>query len=402
MRLPRRAVMPRSPSVLTVINYYYPYISGLSEYARLVAENMAADGMDVTVLTGRHQKDLSPNELIAGVKVIRAAPLAFLHKGYLSTDFIARYVALCRRHDVVVMHLPMLESGLLTGLGLRSQPLAVVYHCDVTPSRDGSLIDRAAVAAVRASCRFGVRRADKIIVSSMDYAAGSEVLRGMEHKLVEAHAPDKAPAGPLVRQPLALPSGPARIGFLGRFVEEKGIDVLLDAVPLVLERAPNAKFLLAGDHGSVAGGSQYGLLRERLDRLRDNVEVLGRVSEVELFPFYRSLDLFLLPSVNSYEAFGMVQVEAMKSGVPVIATDMRGVRVPVQKTGNGSIVPPGDSRALADAILSCILRPAERTAEQIAAKTWEVFRNENSLAAIAGLMRQMASAKTAPANNSNR
>jgi glycosyltransferase involved in cell wall biosynthesis len=402
MMLPGCAVIPKRPSVLTVINYYYPYISGLSEYARLVAENMVADGMDVTVLTGRYRKDLAPTEAIAGVQVIRAAPFVYLHKGYLSTDFIVRYAALCRRHDVVLMHLPMLESGLLTGLGPRSQPLAVVYHCDVTPSREGSLIDRAAVAAVRASCRFGVRRADKIIVSSMDYAAGSEVLRGMEHKLVEAHAPDKAPVGPLIRQPLASPAGPARIGFLGRFVEEKGIDILLDAVPLVLDHAPNAKFLLAGDHASVAGGSQYGLLRDRLHRLKDNVEVLGRLSEEELFPFYRSLDLFLLPSVNSYEAFGMVQVEAMKSGVPVIATDLRGVRVPVQKTGNGSIVPPRDARALAEAILAGISVPAGRTAEQIAAKAWEVFRHEATLTAIAGLVRQMARANTAPANSSKK
>ena len=130
--------MPRRPSVLTVINYHYPYIGGLSEYARLVAGNMAADGTDVTALTGRHRKDLAPTEAIAGVQVIRAAPFVYLHKGYLSTDFIVRYAALCRRHDVVLMHLPMLESGLLTGLGPRSQPLAVVYHCDVTPSREGS------------------------------------------------------------------------------------------------------------------------------------------------------------------------------------------------------------------------------------------------------------------------
>lgn len=402
MRLFIRQAMPRNPRVLTVISYYSPHISGLSEYARLVAENMVADGLDVTMLTARHRKDLPPNEVIAGVSVIRATPLMFLHKGYLSPDFIARYSDLCRRHDVVLLHLPMLESGLLAQLAPRAQPLAVVYHCDVTPSRNGSLFDRAAVAAVRASCRLCARRADRIVVSSMDYATGSEVLRGMERKMAEAYAPDKAPVGPLVRQPLALPAGPARIGFLGRFAEEKGIDILLDAVPLVLERLPNAKFLLAGDHGFVAGGSQYGLLREQLNGLKDNVEVLGRLSEEQLFPFYRSLDLFLLPSINSYEAFGMVQVEAMKSGVPVIATDLRGVRVPVQKTGNGCIVPPGNARALADAILSRISRPAERSAEQIAAKAWDVFRPENTLAVIAGLVRQMASANTAPANSSKK
>ena len=394
--------MPGKPSVLTVLNYYSPYISGLSEYARLVAENMAAGGIEVTVLTGRHSRELPPNELIGGVRVIRAEPLMFLHKAYISADFVAKYAGLCRSHDVVMMHLPMIESGLLSMLGSHAQPLLAIYHCDVTPGRGRSVIDRAAVAAVRASCRACVRRAGRIVVSSMDYAAGSDVLRGMEHKLVEAHAPDKAPAGPLIRQPLALPGNPARIGFLGRFVEEKGIDVLLDAVPLVLERAPNARFILAGDHAGVAGGSHYHMLRDRLDRLKDNVEVVGRLSEAELFPFYRSLDLFVLPSINSYEAFGMVQVEAMKSGVPVIASDMRGVRVPVQKTGNGTNVPVRDARALADAILFWIQRHGGPTAEEIATRAWEVFRNEDTFNAIANLVRQMANANTAPANSNNK
>jgi len=394
--------MSGKPRVLTVLNYYSPYISGLSEHARLVAESMAAAGMEVTVLTGRHSKELPPTELIGGVRVIRAEPLMFLHKAYISADFVARYARLCRSHDVVLMHLPMIESGLLSMLGSHAQPLLAVYHCDVAPARGGSMIDRAAVAAVRASCRACARRAGRIVVSSMDYAAGSDVLRGMEHKLVEAHAPDKAPAGPLIRQPLALPGNPARIGFLGRFVEEKGIDVLLDAARMVLERAPGARFILAGDHAGVAGGSQYHMLRERLERLKDSVEVLGRLSEAELFPFYRSLDLFVLPSVNSYEAFGMVQVEAMKSGVPVIASDMRGVRVPVQKTGNGTNVPVRDARALADAILFWIQRPAGPSAEQIAARAWEVFRNEDTFNAIANLVCQMASAKTTIARESNK
>jgi glycosyltransferase involved in cell wall biosynthesis len=201
----------------------------------------------------------------------------------------------------------------------------------------------------------------------------------MEHKLIEAHPPDKSPAMDLSKVP-ARTTDEARVGFLGRFVEEKGIDVLLDAVPMVLQRLPNTRFLLAGDYSSVAGGSQYHLLQDRLKALEDHVEVLGPLSEEGLFPFYRSLDVFVLPSVNAYESFGMVQVEAMKSGVPVIASDLRGVRIPVRKTGNGCVVPPGNPRELANAIVEQITKKDSQGTEQIAQRAWAVFRNENNTA----------------------
>ena len=80
------------------------------------------------------------------------------------------------------------------------------------------------------------------------------------------------------------------------------------------------------------------------------MEVRGRVSEQELQVFYSQLDVLVLPSVNRYEAFGMVQLEAMQSGARVLSSNLPGVRTIVQNTGNGEVVPIGDADALAGAM----------------------------------------------------
>jgi glycosyltransferase involved in cell wall biosynthesis len=364
-------------------------MSGVTECARLVAEGLAEKGFPVTVLTGRHRRDLPREETLAGVRVVRAEPLLFLHKGYLSAEFVLLFRRLAADSDIVHLHLPMLESGLFSLLNTKRRPLVATYHCDVTASRSGSLIDRLAVNAVLASCRLCARRAARITVSSIDYARGSRTLAGLQDRLVELHPPDKMIRGLGGRKPLAGPGTPARVGFLGRFVEEKGIDVLLDAVPLVLRHLPQTRFVLAGDYQSIAGGSEIGRLRKTLSDLSANVELAGKLPEEHLVEFYRSLDLFVLPSINSYEAFGMVQVEAMKAGVPVIASDMRGVRTAVNKTANGRLVPPNDAPALAKAIVEYLNEARRSSAEEISERTWNVFSNEKVIEGFANLFRSL-------------
>jgi glycosyltransferase involved in cell wall biosynthesis len=91
--------------------------------------------------------------------------------------------------------------------------------------------------------------------------------------------------------------------------------------------------------------------------------------------FYPNLDVVVVPSLNSTETFGLVQVEAMMRGTPSIASDLPGVRQPVLQTGMGEVVPVGDSQALAEAIISVVsdkskyLRPPEEIARR-----WSVER----------------------------
>ncbi|MBL8295660.1 MAG: glycosyltransferase family 4 protein [Bryobacterales bacterium] len=358
--------------ILNVLNYYTPYTSGLSNFARQLAEQCVAGGHTVTTLTGRHRSDLAEEEEIGGVRVIRARPLLFLHKGYISPDFVGRSRTLASAADLVILHAPMLEAAAIALAAPRRVPLVLLYHCEVVPSREFRVVDWAAIRTVRASCRIAAKRADRIVVTSLDFAKTSKVLRGLEAKFFELHPMDNV--GRVDVRNAGVRDRP-RVGFLGRFVEEKGIDVLLRAVQFVAERAPNVEFVLGGEYREVAGRSKIDELKPLLERVKQWVKLPGRIPDEELSDFYRSLDVFVLPSINSYESFGMVQVEAMKHGVPVVVSDLPGVRVPVQLTRNGTLVAPGDPIGLASAILEQLHNPCG-TPEQIASRAWAVFSAE--------------------------
>ena len=112
-----------------------------------------------------------------------------------------------------------------------------------------------------------------------------------------------------------------------------------------------------------------------VEQNKEYVAFLGELSEEEMGSFYSLLDVLVLPSVNSTEAFGMVQVEAMMTGVPVVATDLPGVRVPVQKTGMGKIVPIKNSRKLAEAIIEVLSNTEKFTRNaEIAKKEFSIDR----------------------------
>jgi len=137
------------------------------------------------------------------------------------------------------------------------------------------------------------------------------------------------------------------VGFLGRIVEEKGIEYLVDGFTGYAD--PEARLLIAGDFTGIAGGSVIDRVRERIGD-DPRIRLLGFLDDAELADFYRSLDAFALVSVNAFEAFGIVQVEAMMAGVPAIASDMPGVRQPVLQTGFGVVVPPRDAGAITHAL----------------------------------------------------
>jgi glycosyltransferase involved in cell wall biosynthesis len=129
------------------------------------------------------------------------------------------------------------------------------------------------------------------------------------------------------------------VGFLGRIVEEKGLQYLVQAFQQLGD--PDARLLIGGDFAAVAGGSVVDQVRG-LAAGDERIRFLGFLPEEQIADLYASIDVFALPSVNSFEAFGIVQVEAMMAGVPALASDLPGVRTPVQETGFGVVTTPRD------------------------------------------------------------
>ena len=168
--------------------------------------------------------------------------------------------------------------------------------------------------------------------------------------------PDRVLVAPLgVRAPhtvTAARSPGVEILFVGRLEARKGIDVLLDTVPRLLQSHPDARVTIAGDNGLPAPGG--GTYMERFLEAHagaawlSRVRFLGRVPEEIIQDLYASCDIFVAPS--RFESFGLVYLEAMRVGKPVIGCRAGGVPEIVTHEENGLLVPPGDPAALVEAL----------------------------------------------------
>lgn len=328
--------------ILVILNYYYPYVSGVSEYARLMAEEFVNRGCEVTVVTSNHA-NLASEEVINGVKVIRTNVWFKISKGTISPQFIFKAIKYSKKNEVVAMNLPMLESGLIS-LFIPKNKQVVTYHCDINLPK--SFLNNCIVSIMDCSHKICLHRCRNIIVHTKDYAKTSRVAYKYLDKCVEI--PPKLKQYYPVSQSL---QNKKRIGFCGRIVEEKGIDVLLRAFALISQKREDVELVIGGDYKNIAGGSIYPDLTKYIeDNNIKNVVFLGKIPEEKMADFYSSLDVLTLPSVNSLEAFGVVQIEAMFCGTPVVASNLPGVRTIVQNTGMGEIAKVGDYIDLAKKI----------------------------------------------------
>ncbi|MDR0183631.1 glycosyltransferase family 4 protein [Lysobacter arvi] len=364
--------------ILIVLTYYAPYVSGVTEFARMVAEHLAKEH-EVVVLATRHDPELATEEVINGVRVVRSEVLARLHKGMISTRFISDFRKLAQESDVVNLHLPMLEAGLLACLCDRRK-LVVTYQCDMAVT--GGLVDWLAIMSARASARVALKRAERVFVTTLDYAGTSHLASPVGGRLLEVRAPLKRPAREIDHggeQAFKVSPEEPRIGFVGRFVEEKGLPVLLEAFSKLLAQYPKAKLVLVGQREGVAGGGVMDRIQSSIERLGSSVELRGKVSEAELWSIYESLDILALPSVNRYEAFGMVQIEAMMTGSLVVASDLPGVRTIARNTGCGTIAAIGDPESLHSALLEALVLRGQLTRAAVARRVLEVYPPLGSL-----------------------
>lgn len=335
--------MNSNKKILFILNYYYPYISGVSEYARLLAERFVKEGYEVSVLTSNHE-NLLKEEIINGVRVIRSKVILKISKGVISLEYIFKAARLSKEYDVVHLHLPMLESGLLS-LFIPKEKLIVTYQCDVNLPK--TLLNNFIVRIMDISNNLCLKNARKILVTSKDYAMHSRIAYRYAEKIIEAGAPIKEYAP----SPYKDKSNKKSIGFCGRIVEEKGIDVLLKAYEKLRIKRSDIQLIIGGDYEKIAGGSIYSKLKKYIENNHiEEVNFLGAIPEEKMAAFYSSLDVMTLPSINSLEAFGMVQIEAMLCGTPVVASDLPGVRTIIQKTGMGEIARQSDVDDLAEKI----------------------------------------------------
>jgi glycosyltransferase involved in cell wall biosynthesis len=145
-----------------------------------------------------------------------------------------------------------------------------------------------------------------------------------------------------------------------RFAAEKGVEVLLDALPTILKKYQKAQVLFAGTYQNVMGEQAYSdrlMPRIREYEIAGHWTFLGNLDPIEMAAYYPNLDVLTVPSLNSTEAFGLVQIEAMMNGVPCVPSALPGVRQPVMMHKMGRVARIGDSDDLAACILEVLNEP---------------------------------------------
>ncbi len=340
--------------ILHVYKDYFPVLGGIENHIKWQAEGMQARGHRVHVLvtnTGR----ATLRQPIQGVPVTKTGRQFNVSSAPVSLGLFRELARLGRDADIVHLHAPYPPGELAQLLVRAGRRTVITYHSDIV--KQATLLRFYAPFLRRI-----LDRAQAILVSNPRYPEGSPFLRPLQEKIRVVHfGIDPARFRPTEAsqrraQELRRRFGPGPLAlFVGRLRYYKGVDVLVQA----LARTPEVRGVIVG-----AGPMEAqirGLVRQL--GLAERVHFAGHVADEDLPAFYQAGDLFVLPSVHRSESLGIVLLEAMASGLPVVSTELGTGTSYVNQDGiTGLVVPPGDPDALAQAIQRLARHPRQRVA----------------------------------------
>ena len=367
---------------------------GTATYSRNLAQGLVKLGHEVHVIsfaTSESKKYMDGKVYVdrikARVKVKMLTAIiheAFIYKKILET--IKKY-----NIDVVTAPLGLLEDSLAFSIA-KIKPFVISLH----PLTFNDLYYGLNLPLKLSLEGFCLNKADRIIVPtrknaqlvSHEYDIGKQKIRivplGIDASKFRIRKTELRHELNLVGKKVVL--------FVGRLEKGKGVHVLVDCISEVVRRVPNAYFVFIGQDTDTAptGGSfkKYILDKTKEKGCSDRVLMVGHLSEVNsLIEYYSLCDVFVLPSF--YESFALVYIEAMACSKPVIGTNVGGTPEVIYDGKTGILIPPGDTKALEDAIVSLLINEekcrelgsnARREVEKsfsdvsMAKKTLEVFR----------------------------
>ncbi|MCL6473007.1 MAG: glycosyltransferase [Firmicutes bacterium] len=323
--------------VLQVNKLYYPHIGGVENVVRTLVKGLK-DKVDVEVLVANEQPK-SAVEFVDGVKVTRVASLGRFRSAPMAPGFISQLKKI--KSDIYHFHFPNPTGELSFLLAKPKGKLVVTYHSDIV--RQKTLLKY-----YRPFLEKFLDQADRIIAFSPNLIDNSPFLQRVKEKCTVipfgidaswlALTPEVKRKAGEIRQKYR----PKIAFFLGRLIYYKGVDYLIRAMAEV-----DGRLIIAGE-GEL--GPELKKLANEIG-VRHKIEFVGTLPSEELTAYYHACDLFVLPSIEPSEAYGIVQLEAHACGKPVVSTNLP-TGVPfVNKDGvSGIVVSPKDKDALADAI----------------------------------------------------
>jgi glycosyltransferase involved in cell wall biosynthesis len=344
-------------NLINTPNYIKNYAHGGTEIAAYnLAINMAKRGNEIEVFTtsidSRESIEIYPNMRI------HRNPTSFKIAS-ANASFKLIYKPLNYDLDIVHAHSPIPYSDIpaLFYAKRKKVPFILTYQFD-GQSTGGSFMRNAGVGFYN---KFFINKvlssAEVIIATTEAYANESPFLKGYKEKIViipnginieevtTVHTQEEC------RNMLGLPYDAPIILFFGSLVRYKGPDVLLKAFKTIKKEFPKAKLIFAGRGEMFDELSNQAL---KLDLVND-VLFTGFVEEDKKPLYFKAADIFCLPSTTMAESFGIVNLEAMASGIPIVASNLGGIPDIVKHGVNGLLAEPGDYQNLADNLL-CLLK----------------------------------------------
>ena len=340
--------------IVQVSPWFLPHVGGVESHVYSLSAELVKRGHEVEVITSKHKRDIPGREMMDGFTVTRLKPAATM----LRTPIVPRTRGILKESEADVFHAhspPPLAAYYASKASLDKKiPFVLTYHCDIEiPSIFGIVVEE---VYRRTIGRRTMKRANKIIVTTETYAATS--------RAVWKYSPEVIPNpvdyeffrpgidGSAVRKFLRVKEDEHILLWIGRVVPHKGIEYLVEAARYV----DNARFLIGGDGPHLNAVKRV----SRAAGVEDRVVFLGRLKRSELPKYYAACDVFVLPSVSRLEAFGIVALEAMSSGKPVVVTDMPGVREIITNGVEGLLCEPLSAGDLAEKLKRLLADPELR------------------------------------------
>lgn len=377
--------------ILFFLTYYTPHISGPVKYIERLAKELAKQGNIVSILTSRHLPNLPMFEKKNAVSIFRVPVLMQLGKGVIMPQLIVKTPICIGRSDIVIVNLPQLEAGLIAlWCKILNKPLVVIHHTDL--SGWSGWWHKLSENLTNLSGKLACSIAAVIIPYTDDYSKNSDFLRPYLQKvfplfpLVNRCLPSKQFAQKLISR---FPKNDTTkyIGYSGRIAKQKNLGDAIAALDILNKNNHNYqwKLLLAGP---IAVGETSG--KNLIDSIKNRQDIswLETLDDQQLTAFYQYLNVLVLPSNDRLESFGLVQIEAMLNGCPIVTTDLPGARIPIRLTGMGKLCPPNQPRALANSISAVVADPMFRSPEKIR-KVKNIFSSQKTISKFSDLLEQI-------------
>lgn len=320
---------------------FYPIRGGIERVMYDIASGLSRRGIGCDMLCAEGESKGRVLRLNDYFRLIAAPTLATVASTKISPKMISSLREICGEYDIIDIHHPDPMANLALSMAGYKGKVILHWHSDI-------LRQKLLLKLYRPFQDRLLRIADRIVVTSPVYASESEPVRKYSDKCVVIPIGVEPPQSDIIRVNALKErfSGRKIIFSLGRLVSYKGIGYLIEA----------ARFL-PREYVVVIGGD--GPLRERLRTyisrlgLSDKVFLEGFIDEDTVGSYFSAASVFCLPSISKAEAFGIVQVEAMSVGLPVVATKIEGSGVPwVNSDGvSGININPCNAEEIADAIL---------------------------------------------------